>query len=209
MFFVPCIISHVIKVCIPTTLGRRQRLQECIRSVQENSGYPHELVVFENSLGGWVAAVREMVMDLGDDPVVVIGDDTLPQPDWLKTLVGAYTKRFPDNDGLVQPDDGSHRGRIASYPMATPRFLLAWIYSGYRHNYADKELKKVAEAMGKYLWVPESKVIHKHYEKHPELFDETYALQKETRESDRLLYVQRETVSGQYKDLRAIPWDKI
>lgn len=197
----------MIKVCIPTTPERRQRLLDCVRAVQENSNYPHELVVFENLLGGWVGAVRGMIKDLGEDPVVVIGDDTIPQSDWLKILVSAYAERFPNNDGLAQPDDGSHKGRIASYPMATPQFLLRWIYSGYKHNYADKELKNVAQSRGLYLWVPESKVVHRHYEVHPELYDSTYALQQKTRSGDQALYSQRSRVSSNYQNLEAIPWD--
>lgn len=198
----------MIKVCIPTTAGRRQRLLECVRAVSENSNYPHEIVIFENSLGGWVMAVREMIKDLGEDPVVVIGDDTLPQPDWLKILVSAYGAKFPNKEGLAQPDDGSHKGRIASYPMATPKYLLKWLYSGYKHNYADKELRNVALSRGEYLWVPESKVIHRHFEKHPELYDDTYALQKNTRDEDRALYHQRDLVSNHYQDLEAIAWDE-
>lgn len=202
------ILPEMIKVCIPTTPGRRVRLLECIKAVQDNSNYPHELVVFENQLGGWVAAVREMVKDLGEDPVVVIGDDVLPQPDWLKILVVAYQKKFPNQDGLVQPDDGSHNGRIASYPMATPQYLRRWIYSGYVHNWADKELKKVSEAQGHYLFVPEAKTIHRHHEVYPELYDETYALQKDTEPKDKELYRQRETASNGYRNPEKIGWDE-
>ncbi len=199
----------MIKVCIPTTIGRRQRLSNCIRAVAENSNYPHELVIFENSLGGWVVAVRKMIKDLGSDPVVVIGDDTLPQKDWLAILANAYVARFPNKEGLAQPDDGHHKGRIASYPMATPAYLLHWIYSGYKHNYADKELRNAASSRGEYLWVAESKVTHQHYEEHPELYDETYDLQKGTRGDDRALYNQRETASNHYQNLKAIVWDEL
>lgn len=197
----------MIKVCIPTTPGRRLRLFKCVKAVQDNSSYPHEVVVFENSLGGWVPAVREMIKDLGEGLVVVIGDDTIPQPDWLKILVSAYMERFPNNDGLAQPDDGIHHGRIASYPMATPAYLLRWIYSGYKHNYADKELRNVAAARGEYLWVSESKVVHIDANVRPELYDETYALQRDTRSKDKQLYAQRSTASGNYQNLGAIPWD--
>lgn len=198
----------MIKVCIPTTPGRRVRLLECVKAVQDNSNYPHELVVFENQLGGWVAAVRQMIKDLGNDPVVVIGDDVLPQPDWLKILVAAYQGKFPNQEGLVQPDDGRHRGRIASYPMATPQYLLRWLYSGYIHNYADKELKKVSEAQGRYLWVPEAKTIHMHFEVYPELYDDTYALWKVTEPKDRKLFYEREAASKNYQNPEAIDWDK-
>jgi len=181
---------------------------ECVKAVQQNSNYPHELVIFENLLGGWVRAVREMIKDLGEDPIVVIGDDTLPQPDWLKILVESYKERFPRNDGLAQPDDGLHRGRIASYPMATPRFLQRWIYSGYKHNYADKELRNVAQTKGMYLWVAESKVVHLDRNVRPELYDDTYALQEKTRSEDQVLYKQRSLASNQYQNWETILWDE-
>lgn len=198
----------MIKVCIPTTPERRKRLLDCINSVQANSGYPHEVVVFENLLGGWVKAVREMLKDLGRDPVVVIGDDAAPQSGWLKILVNAYSQKFPNSDGLVQPDDGGHRGKIASYPMATPQYLLRWLYSGYFHNYADKELRDVSVTRGKYLWVPESKVVHLHFSTNPDLYDQTYALQKKTGRKDRLLYEKRRSASNNFQNLELIDWDE-
>lgn len=199
-----------IVVCVPTTPGRKERLKECLAAIEENSkNVDYELFVFENELGGWVAAVREMMNRLPKDQlVVIIGDDCIPQPNWLRPLVDKFNEKFPDKDGLAQPDDGIWGGRIASYPVATAGYLLDWIYPGYVHYYADEELATAAREQHKYLYVPNSKVVHRGGDD-KELWDETYEKESKFGNQDKLLFDHRRESSNHYTSLEKIDFKGI
>lgn len=199
-----------ITVCIPSTPERRKVRRECIKHIKENSNFDHEIFVFENELGGWVPAVREMMRQLPKDQlVVVIGDDCLPQPNWLEPLYITHKRHFPEGVGLCQPDDGIWGGSIASYPCATAEYLLRWIYSGYVHYHADEELAMLARARGQYRYVPVSGVIHNNPNREGEPpADETYAKEQKNIEADKSLFWERREKSNHYSDFFVLDWDK-
>jgi hypothetical protein len=200
----------MLLICIPTTPGRRQRLLNCIQKVQESADADYGILTYENQLGGWTPALREMLKPLNKDQlVVVIGDDCEPQKGWMSLLITSFESTFPDRDGLCQPNDGAWNGGIASYPCATAGYLLKWTYSGYIHAHADEELACVARARNRYCYVPQAIVLHRHYQNTPGIeYDETYKLQENTHIADKLLFDQRVNQSGGYTDWQKLVFDE-
>lgn len=200
----------MLLVCIPTTPGRRQRLLNCIQKVQESADADYGILTYENQLGGWTPAVREMLKPLNKDQlVVIIGDDCEPEKGWMSKLIDAFELSFPDKDGLCQPNDCAWNGGIASYPCATAGYLLKWTYSGYMHAHADEELACVARARGKYCYVPSAVVNHRHYQNTPGIeYDDTYKLQEGTWQNDKRLFDQRRGQSNDYSAFYNLVWDE-
>lgn len=196
-------------ICIPTTLERRYRLDNLLSFIRVNSDAPYSIYIYENLLGGWCLAMREMMKHLRPEELVcVLGDDCEPGKNWLKILIDTFHEKFPDGDGLVQPNDMFWKGKLASFPVATAGYLLKWAYSGYTHNFCDEELAETAKVRDKFVWVPESEIHHRHYSntegvKH----DETYKLETLSAEKDKKLFIERRDVSGNFQDISKLKYD--
>ena len=153
-----------INICITTTAGREIRLTKCLTAIEQNSNYPYILSLYtDKELTGCIKPTRLMLESLNPNHLaIVLNDDMVPEKDWLKILVHEYTKRFPNYDGLAQPKDTIQNGSIATCPMATPKFLLEHWRPEYHHMFGDTELTERAKYLKKYLYVPESVVVHEH-----------------------------------------------
>ena len=153
-----------INICITTIAGREERLKKCIDAIEKNSNYKYILSIYKDfELKGCVGPTRLILSSLNPDKLaIVLNDDMVPQKDWLKILVERYIQAFPQNDGLAQPQDTIQNGNIATCPMATPKFFLEHWRQEYHHMYGDTELTERAKILGKYLYVPESVVVHEH-----------------------------------------------
>lgn len=175
----------MITVVIPTTKERRSRLEECLNAVRDNSNYPHSILIYEGNDGGYVNAVHRMIEDI-NGLVCVIGDDMIPQKDWLKHLVEAY------DDNLVYPDDGIQHKNMATVFLCNADYLRKYLHKGYSHLFSDTELTEVSRILGKLKYVPESKVIHNHYITGAPM-DNTYLSQNETKDKDEALFNERKS----------------
>ena len=51
----------LLYILIPTTKSRRDRLAKCIQSIKDNVSIPHAIVTYENSRGGFVPAIHDML----------------------------------------------------------------------------------------------------------------------------------------------------
>ena len=173
----------MITIVIPTTEERRQRLEDCLTAVKNNSNYPHRILIYEGNDGGYVNAVHKMIEDI-NGLVCVIGDDMIPQKDWLKYLVEAY------DDNLVFPDDFISNGTLATAFLCSADYLRKYLHKGYSHLYSDTELTEVSRILGKLKYVPKSKVIHNHYIKGAKM-DNTYLSQNLTKDKDKDLFSKR------------------
>ena len=173
-------INSLITIIIPTTPERRERLQECLNAVRDNSNFPHRILIYEGNDGGYVKAVHRAVEDI-NGLVCVIGDDMIPQKDWLKHLAETY------NDNLVFPDDGISKGKLATAFLCSADYLRKYLYKGYSHLFSDRELTAVSKILGKLQYVPESKVIHNHWSTGAKK-DNTYLAQDKTKDKDRELF---------------------
>jgi hypothetical protein len=77
--------------------------------------------------------------------------------------------------------------------------FLKYCHAGYWHNFCDWEWYYIAKARGKFLYVPESKMIHEHWSVGKAERDETYLLQAPYFETDSDLFWTRWALSDGFK----------
>jgi hypothetical protein len=100
------------------------------------------------------------------------------------------------------------KGKLASFPVTTAGYLLKWAYSGYTHNFCDEEMATTAKARGKFVWVPESEVHHRHYSNTEGVKeDDTYKLETQSAVKDKGLFIARRDISGNFEDTSKLLYD--
>jgi GT2 family glycosyltransferase len=174
-----------ITVIIPTTKERRTRIDECLTALKDNAGVPVRILIYENQDGGWVKAVLTAIEDT-KGLVYVMNDDMVIQQDCLKILLDNY-----DNN-VVFPDDGINNGTLATTFLCSADYVRENLYSGYSHNYSDTEFTERSKILGKLKYVPEAKLIHKHWTTGAPK-DETYTKNTLTWSKDRDLFNERKS----------------
>lgn len=179
-----------VYVCIPTTKERRPRLAECVDSILQYAGVPVVFATYENYREGFVRPIHTILDGIKEDQLVwCIGDDTrLVQPDTLKRLVEAYEAEYPENDGVVQPDDGIQRGGIITMPLCSAKTMKENTHKDFFLNFADNIFTEVMTKKGKYKYCPEIVVEHHHWVNGKVKPDETYAFAQSKFEEDRQTY---------------------
>lgn len=180
----------MITVILPSTPERVDRRRECLLSLTMNAGMPFNLHMYISEKEGWVKSVHKALRGI-EGLCVIIGDDMVFGKDWLKILYESYMKQFPEMDGLAQPYDEIHRGKLAVCPCAPAHLLREMIYKGYKHNFSDTELTVRMQSKNKYLYVPESIVEHKHYLLGKSKKDNTYSFSQKFYERDKKIYEKR------------------
>lgn len=180
----------LLYILIPTTKSRRERLDKCIASIKEHVKTPHAIVTYENSRGGFVPAIHDMLKGI-NGVVWAIGDDTIIETDGVDILWQKYHETYPKHDGVCQPDDCLLHGVVITMPMCHARILEKFTYKGYLHWGADAEFTDIMKANNKYTYVPEAVINHKHWVNGQATMDETYSKNNETNDADVELYKQR------------------
>jgi hypothetical protein len=182
-----------VYICIPTTKERRPRLEKCIESIHENAGYPHVICTYENFQEGFIGPIHKILSGLKPDTLVwCIGDDTIvSMPNTLDLLVKLFNHRFPNKDGVIEPDDGIQCGQIAVMPFCTAYTMAKYTFKGYFLNYADNEFTQILRSKGLYAYVPEIKVDHQHWVNKKAPLDETYKHSQSKFQADQELFMQR------------------
>lgn len=182
--------DNLLYILIPTTKSRRERLDVCVRSIKDNVKVPHAIVTYENSLGGFVPAIHDMLKGI-DAIVWAIGDDTVVETDGVDKLWIKFNEIYPDASGVVQPDDGILHGGVITMPMCHARTLEKFTYKGYLHWGADAEFTDIMKQMGKYTYVPEAIIGHRHWVNGQAPIDEVYKKSSLTNDADVALYNER------------------
>lgn len=185
------ISKKMIHILIPTTEERRERLKECIETIHKYAGVPHIISTYENYREGFVTPCFKLLKDLKDDTMVwCIGDDTrLIEPDTLKRLLDIYNEKYPNKDGVVQPDDGIQNGGIITMPLCTAKTMLEkGIHLDFFLNFCDNIFTELMIKDGKYTYCPEIKVEHQHHVNRKAPLDETYIYANTQFEKDRETY---------------------
>jgi hypothetical protein len=184
----------MIYVLIPTTPDRTEQLDACIAAVKASvCDQPIEIIVEMNQYEGFVKPVLRM-LDRVDGICLILGNDARVTPSAIQKLYNAYTKAFPDQDGVCACSDGrDNHGDLICHPFGHSKTLKENIYPKYFHNFVDKDLGQVMWRKGKYIAVPDAVIQHHHYtqkgwnvEK-----DLTYSIGEETSESDGAIFRER------------------
>jgi GT2 family glycosyltransferase len=183
--------KEIIYIVIPTTKERRPRLRELLDSIDENTeGMKYAVVVYENDDGGWVPAVHNAIEGI-NGYAVLLGSDVVVKKDWLKNLWHAFIIQFPNRDGAVQPFDEINGGALCQHPLAHSDTIKKYLDKDFIHNFSDNWMTEMLQAEGKYLYVPNAIIEHKHMVNKKAKPDETYKKVFSTYDRDRAVYIQK------------------
>lgn len=142
--------------------------------------------------------------------VMFLGDDTIPQPGFLREALAAM-EALPDGWGLVALNDGIHNGRLATHWLAHKKLLEhtggEFFHTGYSHCFCDRELTDIAQSLGRYVYAEKAVIVHDHPHRTREEYDEHYkrAYAKEVFEADKRLYLRRKIARNGFKLAIAFP----
>ena len=160
----------LISIIIPVI--RPDKAERCRKAIIDNSGIPasqYEIVTEEDSDRiGAPKMVKKMTDSCQGELVCFLGDDTIPQKDFLKHALEAMAG-LPDGWGLVGFDDNIRiKGTIkaAAHWLADKRLLPLvggeFFHTGYRHCWCDNELCVRASELGRYVFCEDAYVFHDH-----------------------------------------------
>lgn len=182
-------VMDLLYILIPTTKSRRDRLAKCIQSIKDNVSIPHAIVTYENSRGGFVPAIHDMLKGI-NGLVWAIGDDTIVDSNGVDVMFNKF-KEIDDNNKVIQPDDTILHGAVITMPMCDARVLERYTYKGYLHWGADVEFTDIIKRQGNYVYMPEVVIKHLHWVNGQAPMDETYARNNKTNDADLALYRER------------------
>lgn len=183
--------DEMIYIVIPTTPERHERLKELLQSIHENTeGMKYRILIYPNWDGGWVPAVHNALEGI-NGYVVLLGSDIVVKKDWLKNLWEAFIKAFPNKDGAVQPYDEINNGALCQHPLAHSDTIKKYLDKDFIHNFSDNWMTEMLLAEGKYLYVPEAEIEHKHFINKKAQPDETYKKVFASFNRDKAVYMEK------------------
>lgn len=198
-------MKTLVSIVIPT-LGRPEKLHRLLWKIKENAGYDnYEVLVgvdeFPPNNIGVPKMVKRLVEQAKGDLIMYLGNDCIPEKDFLQLAVFRMRKAFPNMDGLVGLNDGFWKaGEFATHWLASKKLLPylggEFFHTGYFHCGCDNELTEMCRKANKYVWAEEAKIDHDHPVKtgfKTKDMDAVYALayQKDRMEHDRDLLHER------------------
>jgi GT2 family glycosyltransferase len=160
----------LISIIIPVI--RPKKALRCIEAIKENSGISSELyeIVTEEDSDrvGAPIMVKRLTDKARGDLICFLGDDTIPQKDFLKNAIKAMGT-LPDGWGMVGFDDNIRPRdtiKAATHWLADKRLLLfldgEFFHTGYKHCWCDNELCIRATELGRYVFCEEAYIYHDH-----------------------------------------------
>lgn len=161
-------LVNEVSIIIPVI--RPDKAERCKEAIYRNSGifrYQYEVIAEkDNDRIGAPFMVKYLVDKAKHPAVMFLGDDTIPQHNFLKNAIEAMNI-FPDQWGLVGLNDGFFKnGEIATHWLAHKNLLEfldgEFFHTGYRHCFCDAELTERCREINRYLWCEDAKIIHDH-----------------------------------------------
>lgn len=156
----------MISICIPTI--RPEKLQALILAIDINSGLPiseYEIRWIEDKYrAGCPETLKKLVDASRGDMVCFIGDDTMPEPDFLKNALEAMST-LTDGWGVVGLN--SQESRHAAHFLADKRMLdllpdRMFFHTDYKHCWCDHELTDIAIEHGRFVFADNARLKHNH-----------------------------------------------
>ena len=170
----------LISIIIPVI--RPDKAIRCCNAIRESAGIPesqYEIITEEdNERIGAPKMVKKMTDSCQGELVCFLGDDTIPQPGFLKYALEAMAT-LPDGWGMVGFNDNLYQeGKAATHWLADKRLLPLvggdFFHPGYRHCWCDNELCIRAESLGKYIFCERAYIYHDHVLVNPKNADSDY-----------------------------------
>lgn len=157
-----------ISIIIP--IIRIESAECCMAAIKKNAGIPidyYEIVTeVDADRVGCPRMVKRLVKKAKGQCIMFLGDDTIPQKDFLKNALTAM-ELLPDGWGLVGLNDQQQNGnKLATHWLADKRLLSLlddeFFHTGYWHTRCDNELTLRCQEMGKYIWAKDAIIEHRH-----------------------------------------------
>ncbi len=147
---------------------RPEKAARCIDLAIKRAGIKRdefEIVTKEDKKRiGCPKMVKALVKRAKAENIVFLGDDCIPQENWLKEAM-RYMSLLKGGWGLVGINDLSVR-RIATHWVAHKKLLPEldgeFFHTGYYHTYCDNELLHKCNEMGRFIFGEKSIVAHDH-----------------------------------------------
>ena len=156
-------VSIIIPVIRPKNIPNLKKL------IKKNAGIPrkqYEILTEEDTKRiGAPKMVKKLTEKSKNKLVMFLGDDCLPQPDFvIKALQAMET--LPGKWGLVGLNDMQRPADHAPTHWLAHKKLLEYceefFYTGYTHQYCDNELHLWAVMLKQYIRADNAKIFHDH-----------------------------------------------
>lgn len=181
-----------MKVSIIIPIVRLKNLYPLLAMIRNNVGVPEGeyeiLSAHDYRHAGCPEMVARLTKEARHDWVMFLGDDTEPQPNFLKNAIAA-AEELP-GWGLVALNDGIHEGKLATHWLAHKKLAEHndgyFFHPDYHHLCCDRELTDIAQSLGVYAYAPDAVIKHRnpvvdktaqddeHYERAYSKADEDY-----------------------------------
>jgi len=187
----------MVSIILPVI--RPDRVWRCVVAIKANAGVDdYEIVTdVDEERIGCPKMVKQLVAKSIGDLVCFLGDDTIPQPDFLLNALAAM-QDLPDGWGLVGLNDEHQNGnKLATHWLADKRLLPLldgeFFHTGYKHTRCDRELTIRCQQMGRYTWAKDAVIKHEHPVFGSAIVDEDYerVYSEEYIEHDKWLFRRR------------------
>jgi len=161
----------LISIIIPVI--RPEKAKRCVEAIKANSGVGsllYEIIIEEDTERiGAPKMVKKMTDACRGSMICFLGDDTIPQPRFLKYAIEAMVT-LPDGWGMVGFDDNIRQPgtvKAAAHWLCDRRLLPLldgeFFHTGYWHCRCDNELAIRATELGRYVFCEKAYVYHDHF----------------------------------------------
>jgi len=203
-------VNGIPSVSILIPVIREDRVKDCIAAIKKNILLPeskYEIITeVDKDRIGCPKMLKRLVEKAKYDFVVFLGDDTIPQYGFMIRAFYAMDK-LPNRWGLVGFNDGIQDGNVlATHWLASKRLLghlenREFFYTGYIHQFCDRELTGVATHLGRYAWAKDAVLVHNHPVRDLKFEDEDYrrVYAGDNHRHDQKLYMDRSRAKGYWK----------
>lgn len=203
------------RVSIVIPVIRPESAKRCMAAIRENAGVPsdqYEIVTaFDDFKIGCPEMVKRLVAIASHDLVMFLGDDTVPQPGFLKAAIDEMDK-LPDGWGVVGLNTESPGGSNPFAHWMAHKKMLDHLEGGtffslaYKHAFCDNELKDVACEMGRWAFAGPSLIEHRHPINKSADYDDAYkgAYEGDAWEHDSKTYTVRKRERLRKRDGRRL-----
>lgn len=186
----------MISICIPTI--RPQNIPALLAGIEKNAGIPRSeyeiLVLTDDERQGCPKTLKQMVDTASGNLICFIGDDTMPEPDFLRYALDAMAT-LPDGWGVVGLNSqvSRHAGHFLADKRMLPFMGGEFFHTGYLHCWCDHELTDIANEMGRFVFADKSILVHNHPAFGTAEVDDDYirVYSDEYRKFDMKLYIKR------------------
>jgi len=157
-----------VSIIIPVI--RPEKVDRCKKAAIENAGIDASRIEIVSEVDvdriGAPKIVKRLVNKSTHGLVLFLGDDTIPQPNYLINALAAM-ETLPDGWGLVGLNDQFHDGnQLATHWLADKRLLEhlnnEFFHTGYIHCFCDNELIDRCRELDRYVWAQDAVIEHDH-----------------------------------------------